>query len=196
VSWQFAYGTSTHHLTLTPVQSIAAGGATSVTVSQTLTRLKARTKYHFRIIETVAPTPYAPGATVGGKYLTFTTGPLGKITLAHTRLPVTSSGEVALPVSCRSSAACVGGFTITAQTRVGHRGARHLHSIACGSTSARVAANHTQDVTLTVPKRCLSAVQSAHGRRLSATVTATPGSGQLGLVQRVTLVGQAPPSRK
>lgn len=183
VTWQFVYyaGRRTGQ---TPVQSIPAGATTPVTVSQTLTGLKPLTKYHFRVVETAAAGPYAPAATVYGNYLTFTTGPNGKIALTRTRVSVSPSGAVTVPVACRSSVACVGRFSISAESGKG----RHQHTVQCVSFR-RLAANEAHGVQATLAQRCLAMVRSARRHQLSATFTARPQSGQLDLVKKIKLVG-------
>jgi hypothetical protein len=189
VSWQFVYGTTTQYSAGTPVQAIPAGGATSVTVSQTLNGLQPSTTYHYKVMETVSDGPYAPGTTVSGQDLTFTTNSPGKILLGHTRLPVSPNGGVAVPLICRSSLACVGRFSITTQTEIGRGSARHRGSVVCDTTFTRLAANHRRNVKVTLATRCLALLQSAAGHRLSAKFTTRPRSGQLGLSKKITLVG-------
>jgi hypothetical protein len=190
VSWQFVYGTTIQHLARTPVQSIPATGAPQVTVSWKLNRLKPNTKYHYALVEAVAAGPYAPGAVVSGHYLTFTTSSTGKIVLARTRLSVSPKGGVAVPLACRSSVACVSSFSITTQAKTGHGSARHLRSVQCDSGSTRLAANQARGIKVTLARSCLALLKSAAGHRLSATLTARPRSGQLGLTKKITLVGQ------
>jgi hypothetical protein len=180
VSWQFVYGTTTQYGAGTPVQSIPAGGATSVTVNQTVNGLKPSTKYHYRVTETVADAPYAPGTTVYGQDLTFTTNSRGKILLGRTRWLVSPNGRLAVPLICRSVIECVGRFSINTQA--------HRARVVCGSAFTRLAPNHARNVKVTLATGCLALLQSAAGHRLSATFTTRPRSGQLGLSKKITLV--------
>jgi hypothetical protein len=184
VTWRFIYWATTRHIAQTPVQSTPAGATAPVTVSQALSGLKPLTKYHFRIVEMVAAGLYAPGSTTYGNYLTFTTGSLGKMVLTRTRLSVSSSGGVTVPVVCRSSVACVGRFSLSAQTKSG----RHVRTVGCAAFT-RVAANRAHGVEVTLAPRCLALVQSARRHRLSATFTARPQFGETGLIEKLTLVG-------
>jgi hypothetical protein len=188
VSWQFVYGTTTNYTAGTPVESIPAGGPATVTVSRILTGLKPSTKYHYRIVETVSPGTYAPGATVYGQDLTFTTASLGKITLGHTRLSVSPTGAVAVTLVCQSPETCIGRFSITSRAEIGRGGARHIGNVLCDSDLTQVAAQSRRNVQITLAKSCLAVLQSAPGHRLTATLTARPRSGQHGLIQKVTLV--------
>jgi hypothetical protein len=196
VSWQFVYGRTARFDAGTPVQTIPAGATTPVTVSRALTRLKPNTTYHYRIVETVAASPFAPGTTAFGKSLTFTTNSLGKFLLAHTSLPVSRNGALAVPFICRSSVPCVGRFSITTHTEIGHGSARHVGNVVCDTAFTRLAANHAESVKLTLATSCLALLQSAPGHRLSATLTTRPRSGQLGLVKKITLAEPPPPHRK
>ena len=146
VSWQFVYGTTTHYDAGTPVQTIAAGGPSAVSVSQVLSNLKPGTKYHYRVDETAAATQFAPATTVFGRDMTFTTPSTGKITLVHTRLAVSQSGSVAVPIFCQSPLACVGRFSISTSAIIGHGANRRSVHVLCNSSFIRVAAERKQDV--------------------------------------------------
>ena len=194
VSWQFVYGQTTAYNAGTPVQTIAAGGPSVVLVSRTLTNLKPNTKYHYRIVETAAPGPYAPGVTADGRDLTFTTNSLGKIVLGHTKLEVSAKGVVQVPLECKSTLTCVDRFSITKTAEIGRGASRHFGSVLCDTNVNRVPAGKSLKVSITLTKGCLALLQAASGHRMTATFTTRPRSGQLGLIETITLV--AAPSRK
>jgi hypothetical protein len=193
VSWQFAYGTNTHYDAGTLVRTIAAGGPSAVSVSQVLGNLKPGTRYHYRVAETAAATPFAPATTVFGRDMTFTTPSTGKITLVHTRLTVSQRGAVAVPIFCQSPLACVGRFSISTSAIIGHGANRRSVPVLCNSSFIRVAAEHKQDVNVTVGKGCLSLLASAGSHQIRGTFTTRPRSGQHGLVEPIILA--APPAK-
>jgi hypothetical protein len=196
VSWQFVYGRTTQYDAGTPVQTIAAGGPAQVTVSRGLTNLKPQTKYHYRIVETVAATQFAPATTVDGQDMTFTTSSLGKITLVHTRLVVTPQGGIAVPLFCQSPLACVGRFSISTEAIIGHGRTQRSVNVLCDSSSMQVAAGAKRSPTVKLAKGCLTLLTSAHSHSISATFTTRPRSGQLGLVKTITLVATPPKAKK
>jgi len=193
VSWQFVYGTSTHYDAGTPVQTIAAGGAHSVSVSQVLRNLKPGTKYHYRIDETAAATQFAPAKTVFGRDMTFTTPSTGKITLVHTRLLVSPNGAVAVPIFCQSPLACVGRFSISTSATIGHGASSRSARVLCNTSFIRVGAERKQNVNITVANGCLSLLSSATSHQIKGTFTTRPRSGQHGLVEPIVLA--AAPSK-
>lgn len=186
VSWQFVYGTTTRYSSGTPVQTIAAGGAAQRQVSVTISNLKPGTKYHFRVVETVAPGPFAPAATAYGQDLTFSSTSLGKIALGHKRLTVTPAGKLAVPLKCESAVACVDRFSIETSTQVGS--GHHVGKVLCDTDFTQLAAGSSHNVSITLANGCLSLLQSAPGHQIAATFSTRPRSGQLGLVQTITLV--------
>ena len=187
VSWQFVYGTTTRYDAGTPVRTIAAGGPSAVSVSQVLSNLKPGTKYHYRVDETAAATQFAPATTVFGRDMTFTTPSTGKITLVHTRLAVSQSGSVAVPIFCQSPLACVGRFSISTSAIIGHGVNRRSAHVLCNSSFIRVAAERKQDVRITVAKGCLALLASAGSHQIKGTFTTRPRSGQAGLVKPIIL---------
>jgi hypothetical protein len=195
VSWQFVYGTSTHYDAGTPVQTIAAGGGSTVSVSQLLRNLKPGTKYHFRVDETAAATQFAPATTVFGHDMTFTTPSTGKITLVHTRLTVSPSGSVAVPIFCQSPLACVGRFSISTSAIIGHGANRRSARVLCNTSSIRVGAEHKQNIDVTVSNGCRSLLASAGSHQIKGTFTTRPRSGQHGLVEPIVLAS-APSKRR
>jgi len=195
VSWQFVYGTTTRYDAGTPVRTIAAGGPSAVSVSQVLTNLKPGTKYHYRVDETAAATQFAPTTTVFGRDMTFTTPSTGKITLVHTRLAVSPSGSVAVPIFCQSPLACVGRFSISTSATIGHGVNRRSAHVLCNSSFIRVAAERKQDVNVTVAKGCLALLASAGSHQINGTFTTRPRSGQAGLVKPIILAA-APAKRR
>ena len=195
VSWQFVYGTSTHYSAGTPVQTVAAGGASTVSVSQVLRNLKPGTKYHYRIDETAAATQFAPTTTVFGRDMTFTTPSTGKITLVHTRLTVSPSGSVAVPIFCQSPLACVGRFSISTSAIIGHGANRRSARVLCNTSSIRVGAEHKQNINVTVSNGCQSLLASAGSHQIKGTFTTRPRSGQHGLVEPIVLAAAPGKSR-
>jgi hypothetical protein len=195
VSWQFVYGTSIHYDAGTPVQTVAAGGASTVSVSQVLRNLKPGTKYHYRVDETAAATQFAPTTTVFGHDMTFTTPSTGKITLVHTRLTVSPSGSVAVPIFCQSPLACVGRFSISTSATIGHGVNRRSARVLCSTSFIRVDAERKQDVNVTVAKGCLSLLASAGSHEIKGTFTTRPRSGQHGLVESIILAAAPAKSR-
>ncbi len=195
VSWQFVYGTTTRYDAGTPVQTIAAGGPSAVSVGQVLSNLKPGTKYHYRVDETAAATQFAPATTVFGRDMTFTTPSTGKITLVHTRLAVSQSGSVAVPIFCQSPLACVGRFSISTSAIIGHGVNRRSVHVLCNSSFIRVAAERKQDVRITVAKGCLALLASAGSHQIKGTFTTRPRSGQAGLVKPIILAA-APAKRR
>ena len=193
VSWQFVYGTNTHYAAGTLVRTIAAGGPSTVSVSQVLGNLKPGTKYHYRVAETAAATQFAPATTVYGRDMTFTTPSTGKITLVHTRLTVGQRGSVAVPIFCQSPLACVGRFSISTTASIGHGANRRSVPVLCNTSFIRVAAGRKQDVNVTVGKGCLSLLASAGSHQIKGTFTTRPRSGQHGLVESIILA--APPAK-
>ncbi|MHB1836742.1 MAG: hypothetical protein ACYCXW_17470, partial [Solirubrobacteraceae bacterium] len=185
VTWQFVYGLTTRYTAATPVQSIPAGGPTSVNVSQILTGLRPMTTYHFRIIESVAATAYAPAVTSTGQDMTFRTNSLGFMALTRTRLTV-SHGQIVVPLRCKSGAGCLARFSIQAQAEIGAGEARHLGELLCSTAVIGIRAQHVKQARARLTKGCL-ALLASHGGRLSASFTTRPRTGQLGFVKRVTL---------
>jgi len=194
VSWQFVYGTSIRYDAGTPVQTIAAGGPSAVLVNRTLSNLKPHTKYHFRIVETVAAGSYTPAATVYGQDRTFVTDSLGKIVLGHTKLAVSVKGVLEVPLKCESTLTCIDRFSITKTAEIGRGASRHFASVLCDTNVNRVPAGKSRAVSITLTKGCLALLQAASGHKMSARFTTRPRSGQLGVIRTITLV--AAPSRK
>jgi hypothetical protein len=193
VSWQFVYGITARYTAGTPIQSISAGGGATVPVSWVVDNLKPDTTYHYRLVETVAAAPYSPAATAYGEDLTFKTSSLGKITLGRTRLSVSPAGVVAVPLFCQSALACVDRFSITTRAEVGRASARHLGTVLCNTDLTRVPARSRRSVTVALTKECLALLQTAAHRQLAATFTTRPRSGQLGAIEKITLI--AAPSK-
>ncbi len=192
VSWQFVYGSNTRYDAGSPVESIAAGGPPVVSVSRVLTSLKPDTKYHYRVVETVAAGPYAPAATAYGHDLTFTTDSLGKIVLGNAKLSVSPTGVVRIPLECQSPLTCVDRFSITKTAEIGHGASRHFASVLCNTNVNRVPAGKSRAVSITLTNGCLALLQAAFGHKMSATFTTRPRSGQLGVIRTITLVASPP----
>ena len=97
-SYTFEYGTTTAYGSATGTQSAGAGNS-PLTVSGSLTGLKAATTYHYRLVGTNAD------GTSGGADRTFRTAAFAGSSLASRRLRVDRRGNVILRVSCPAGTA-------------------------------------------------------------------------------------------
>jgi hypothetical protein len=175
VQWQFQYGATLPFTHATPLRSISAGHAT-VPVAEALKKLKPGTVYRY---ELVVITP--GGAPSFGHAVTFTTKPLGKLSLPSHRFTATGKA-VAIPARCLSKSTCTGRFSLSAKPKT-----RTAKAPSCGTVSYRVSAGQKSTVTLTLRHACAALLTAKH-RRLSATLTVAPTSGQLPLTRSVTLL--------
>jgi hypothetical protein len=185
VTWQFEYGTNTKYANGTLVTSVAAGGANVLSVSSPLGNLKPSTKYHYRIVESIPATQYAPAVTAYGVDRTFTTSTIGKVLLASSTLHVTGN-KVQVPIKCDSLLACVDRFSLSTSAQVGT--GKHVGTVGCATVLTTISANKTKEVTVKLNAACKSLLDSATDHRLAATFSTRPRSGQAGEIKNVKLV--------
>jgi hypothetical protein len=196
VTWLFEYGTTTSYSSATPLESIAAGGPDTVSVNHALSGLKPSTKYHFRIVETVGATPYAPSTTAYGPDMTFTTSTAGKVALGSRTVHVSSKGVAKVSIDCKSTLTCVERFSIETSTQIDSGTVKHSGDLLCATALTTVKAGKTSTVSASLTKGCLALLKAAPGHKLVATFTTRPRTGQLGTIGKVTLVEGSPTTSK
>jgi hypothetical protein len=180
--WQFQYGTSTSYGKTTTANSIPAGGS-SVIVATSLTGLKPGTKYHFRLaVQTgTGKTSYPIVVTYGGDK-TFTTKPIGKVTLSTTSLAI-KKGSTSLGLKCSSLVTCKGKLTLSARIKVG----RKHQNITFGSKSFSIKSNRKSTLKLKIAGKGLTALKKAHNQRLKVKLLVKFSSHQPTISKTITL---------
>jgi hypothetical protein len=180
--WQFQYGTSTSYGKTTTANTIPAGGS-SVIVATSLTGLKPGTKYHFRLaVQTgTGKTSYPIVVTYGGDK-TFTTKPIGKVTLSTTSLAI-KKGSTSLGLRCSSLVTCKGKLTLSARIKLG----RKSQNITFGSKSFSIKSNKKSTLKLKIAGKGLTALKKAHNQRLKVKLLVKFSSHQPTISKTITL---------
>lgn len=184
VARQFQYGLSIRGDRATPMTIIPAGRTTAVAVAWPLSHLQPNTPYHFRVTALISAGLYAQ--TARGLDLTFTTKTSGRLLLRRGTLKI-HHRAVVLPLSCQSQLSCNGRVSITARTTIGTGRQRHVGTILCNTTFARIKPNRTARIHAGIYPACYLLAQAAHGHRLTAKFAARPRTGQQGILKQITL---------
>jgi hypothetical protein len=181
--WQFQYGTSTSYGKTTIANSIPAAGS-SVIVATSITGLKPSTKYHFRLVVQTGTgkTSYPIVVTYGGDG-TFTTKPIGKVTLSTTTLAL-KKGSTSLGLKCSSLVTCKGKLTVSGRVRVG---TKH-QNITFGSKSFSIKHGKKSTLKFKVSGKGLTALREAHNQRLKVKLLIRFSSHQPTINKTVTLL--------
>jgi hypothetical protein len=180
--WQFQYGTSTSYGKTTTANTIPVGGG-SVLVSSSIRGLKPNKKYHFRlIVQTGAGTSYYPIVTTNGADKTFTTKPIGKVTLSTTTLKI-KKGSTSLGLKCSSLVTCKGKLTLTARVKVGKK----HQNITFGSKSFSIKHGKKSTLKFKLSGKGLTALKKAHNQRLTVKLLIKFSSHQPTISKNITL---------
>jgi hypothetical protein len=180
--WQFQYGTSTSYGKTTTANTIPAGGSI-VIVATGITGLKPGTKYHFRLVAQTGKgtTAYPIAVTYGGDK-TFTTKPIGKVTLSTTTLAI-KKGSTSLGLKCSSPVTCKGKLTLSARIKVGKK----HQNITFVSKSVSIKSNKKSTLKLKIAGKGLTALKNAHNQQLRVKLQIKFSSHQPTVSKTVTL---------
>jgi hypothetical protein len=178
--WQFQFGRTISYNRGTPIKTIPAGSKT-VPVSFPIEHLDPSTTYHFRLVA-ITSTSSGPHRTTG-RDETFTTKSAGRLLLHQTRLSV-RNGQVSVPFTCASTLSCEGRFRIGTRAKLG----KTVASVLCATGSYAIPADGRQTVRTRVRRACLVLLHSSKHRRLIATLSSHPSSGQHELIRTVVVV--------
>lgn len=190
VYYEFQYGTTAKFGLTTPVTTIPAQSG-AVTVSATLSGLKAKTKYYYRLVGTTDTFYngyyYYPGTYYydngTGTFTTKAAAKKGSVTLSGKTVKV-KGHDADLKLKCASSSRCRGSVTLYTTVRV----KKKKHSKKIGSAHFSISANHKGTVKIKLSSAELSTLRGAKGHKAKATATAKPSSGQKGFKNKgVTL---------
>jgi hypothetical protein len=180
VAWQFQYGRGRVYDKATHVQSITAGhGATPV--SATVTGLAPAKTYHVELVTFGQGSGQSLAAF--GRDVTFTTQPIGRLSLGHGKLTETK-GAVSVAVRCLSTQRCQGRISLAGLPKGGK--ASSTTSIACGVASYRISARAVHAVVVKVARRCADLLKTGR-HRLATRVAAVPATAQLPVTNTVTM---------
>jgi hypothetical protein len=175
--YEFQYGTSTAYAQTSAAKSLQASGATAVSIP--ITKLKAGTTYHYRVVELLgsypSPTPeYGAGKT----FTTPASGTYGVASLTSKRIRVShNSASISIKCSGSKGAQCRGKVSISS------------HGKSCGSGTIASSTGHTHVIKGRLSSGCATLLKKAKGHKLAATLTATFSTHQTRLKSAVTLVG-------
>lgn len=176
VSWHFEYGRTIRYGHALPAQEHAdAFGAQPVT--QTLTDLRPKTLYHYRLV-TQKGQRHSEGADA-----TFTTAATGTLALRARTLTVTGT-RVRVPLRCESLVTCRGRLAVTTKVRDAHR---RIVTVTCGRTTMSLKAGRTGAALVPLSARCRSRLRHAAGARLAARATSVVTTGQRDIAAAVRL---------
>jgi hypothetical protein len=177
VTWHFEYGTTSRYGHYLPAQTIFGLSPVTVPVSRTLTTLRPKTLYHYRLVA-----ESSAGTSTGGD-ATFTTRATGTLPLRSTTLPLSGTRSVAA-VRCASLKPCRGRLTLTIRAR----DSRHrLITSTCGHATFNLKAEHSGRTRIPLSARCRSRLRHAPKGRLAAKLTSTTTTGQTDLAKTVRL---------
>ncbi len=152
----------------------------TLNVSATLKKLRPGTKYHYRLVAVNSD------GTGHGRDRTFkTSGHIGKLVLDSLHLTGTN-GLVAAPLTCDSSLACHGLFSITTDSGVNGQTATVVCTVS-HSTNYKIGAGKTETIHAQLTAACLSLLEAAPGHTITAKFSSRARSGQFGVIKIITL---------
>lgn len=183
VDWQFEYGKTMKYGSGTAVHKLPASTRTQ-TVSMLVKHLKPHTLYHFRL---VAIAGNGSGAMrVPGKDAAFRSGGTG-LFLLRARTLTAFRGRLAVPLTCDSTIACRGKFSVGTRARAAKT--KKLTTVVCvAGASYKIKAHKTLMVHARLLRGCASLLR--HKRRIRAKVTSYPRTSQHALVKTITVVNK------
>jgi hypothetical protein len=175
-SWHFEYGTTSRYGHSFPARTLPGSPAT-LPVSRTLTTLRPKTLYHYRLVaETLAGTSTSEDAT-------FTTRATGTLPLRSTTLPLSGTRAVAA-LRCASHKPCRGRLTLTIRARNGHQ---RVVTSTCGHAAFSLKAAHSGRTRIPLSALCRSRLRHAPTGHLAAKLTSRTTTGQTDLATTVRL---------
>lgn len=173
----FEVGRTKSYGTVTKLKHTTKG---TLNVSATLKKLRPGTKYHYRLVAVNSD------GTGHGRDRTFkTTGHIGKLVLDSLHLTGTN-GLVAAPLTCDSSLACHGLFSITTDSGVNGQTATVVCTVS-HSTNYKIDAGKTDTIHAQLTAACLSLLEAAPGHTITAKFSSRARSGQFGVIKIITL---------